>query len=303
MRIRLPFERIIKTKSVRLYDVDSNRMKLKFDQPAPVLDGCLQDSSIGYTGGIDKRVKRFDFNAETETIIGTHDAPVRCVAYDKQNNLLITGSWDKTIRLWDPRTNTHVGTYQQPGKVFSMDICNGRLVVGMSQRHVYIYDVSNMEEAVQRRESFTKYQTRCVRSMPNGEGFVASSIEGRVGVEFFDPSPESQAKKYAFKCHRQTIDGIDYVYPVNALAFHPIFHTFATGGGDGVVSVWDAEKKKRIKQFSKYPTSVAALSFNYDGTFLAVASSYTFEEGEKDHAPDSIFIRPIIDSDVKPRVK
>jgi hypothetical protein len=34
-------------------------------------------------------------------------------------------------------------------------------------------------------------------------------------------------------------------------------------------------------QYSKYPTSIAALSFSRDGRLLAVASSYTFEEGLK----------------------
>ena len=50
-----------------------------------------------------------------------------------------------------------------------------------------------------------------------------SSIEGRVAVEFFDPSEESQSRKYAFKCHRDKSSGVDTVYPVNALAFHPMY--------------------------------------------------------------------------------
>jgi hypothetical protein len=54
---------------------------------------------------------------------------------------------------------------------------------------------------------------------------VLSSVEGRVAVEYFDPSPEAQSKKYAFKCHRQG----DLVYPVNAMSFHPVYGTFATG--------------------------------------------------------------------------
>ena len=29
-----------------------------------------------------------------------------------------------------------------------------------------------------------------------------------------------------------------------------------------------------------FPTSIAALAFNHDGTELAIASSYTFEEGD-----------------------
>lgn len=53
-------------------------------------------------------------------------------------------------------------------------------------------------------------------------GYATASVEGRIAVEYFDPSPEWQAKKYAFKCHRQTVNGEDHVWPVNALAFHPV---------------------------------------------------------------------------------
>jgi cell cycle arrest protein BUB3 len=47
-----------------------------------------------------------------------------------------------------------------------------------------------------------------------------SSIEGRVAVEYFDPSPEIQSKKYAFKCHRLMQNGVDVVFPVNSISFH-----------------------------------------------------------------------------------
>ena len=51
-------------------------------------------------------------------------------------------------------------------------------------------------------------------------GYVLSSIEGRVAVEFFDPSPEVQKKKYAFKCHRVREEGTELIYPVSAISFH-----------------------------------------------------------------------------------
>jgi cell cycle arrest protein BUB3 len=53
-------------------------------------------------------------------------------------------------------------------------------------------------------------------------GYATASTEGRIAIEYFDPSPEAQEKKYAFKCHRQTIDDVDHVWPVNDLAFHPM---------------------------------------------------------------------------------
>jgi hypothetical protein len=41
---------------------------------------------------------------------------------------------------------------------------------------------------------------------------------------------------------------VDVVFPVNAVAYHPGFGTFATGGGDGVVNIWDGNNKKRLSQ-------------------------------------------------------
>ncbi len=77
------------------------------------------------------------------------------------------------------------------------------------------------------------------------------SPPGRVAVEYLDPSPEVQKKKYAFKCHRLKEDGIENIYPVNAISFHTGHNTFATGGSDGFVNIWDGFNKKRLCQFHR----------------------------------------------------
>lgn len=135
-----------------------------------------------------------------------------------------------------------------PGKPHARD-STPRLVVGMAGRHVYVYDLVPLRSAIdreragqhvaardwepdQRRESSLKFMARDVRCMPAGDGYATSSIEGRIAVEFFDPSSKVQALKYAFKCHRQTVTDdmqadeemdkpYDVVYPVHAVAFHP----------------------------------------------------------------------------------
>ena len=112
-------------------------------------------------------------------------------------------------------------------------------------------------------------------------GFATGSVEGRIAVEFFDPSQEAQDKKYAFKCHRQTIEDVDHVWPVNALAFHPIYNTFASAGSDGTVSIWDYKLKKRLRQYPKYHSAIPSVSFNCDGTKLAIGVSYVWDEGEQ----------------------
>ncbi|CAN0504267.1 unnamed protein product, partial [Ectocarpus sp. 12 AP-2014] len=105
--------------------------------------------------------------------------------------------------------------------------------------------------------------------------------------------------KYAFKCHRKG----DQVFPVNAMAFHPVYGTFASGGCDKMVNIWDGKNKKRLWQSSAYNTGISSLSFNHDGTRLAIASSYTFEQGAIAHPKDQIFVRDVMDSDVRPKAR
>ena len=114
-----------------------------------------------------------------------------------------------------------------------------------------------------------RYQTRCVRTFPDGQGYALASIEGRVAIEYF--SADDEAKKVTYACqppkpnqrltlaaaqthHAATSHGITLphlppppttttsqyafkchrvqqtVFPVNSIAFHPLHGTFATGG-------------------------------------------------------------------------
>lgn len=104
-----------------------------------------------------------------------------------------------------------------------------KLVVATSERKVLVWDLRNMAKYEMRRESSLKYQTRALRCFPNKEGYVMSSIEGRVAVEYFSSDPEVQKRKFAFKCHRVKENNVELIYPVNAISFHNGYNTFATG--------------------------------------------------------------------------
>jgi WD40 repeat protein len=39
--------------------------------------------------------------------------------------------------------------------------------------------------------------------------------------------------------------------------------TFATGGGDGVVNIWDGGNKKKLCLLNDYPSPISSLSFKY----------------------------------------
>lgn len=255
-------------------------------------------------------------------------------------NLVVSASWSRQLFLWDVRQSnaSPVTKATLPGKAFAMDVdpvC-GRILVATSGRHNCFFDLrkggrgggENNDnvfelESVLQRESSLKFQTRCVQFFPGGAGdaFCIGSIEGRVGVEYLDELQQGGAgvedadavpnrKKYAFKCHRVN----DVVYPVNVLACHPRFHTvFATGGCDGTVVLWDGRLKKKLTALPKFPTSISALAFSLDDdddhddgtggatTELAIASSYTHEEGDREHPRDELYVRTVLDSESIPK--
>jgi len=291
---------------VRLYDVNQNSFRITYKHTGPVLDCCFFDTAHAYSGGLDRVLKVYDFNTQQETIVGHHDNAIRCVHYSPTINVIITGSWDSTIKIWDPRVPTCTGSSVQPDKIYTLDTVGELLVVGTAQRKVPIWDLRNMGQAQEIRESNLKYQTRSIRCFPNKQGYVLSSIEGRVAVEFFDSNPEIQKKKYAFKCHRSKENGIENIYPVNTIAFHKQYGTFATGGSDGFVNIWDGSNKKRLCQFHQYPTGITSLAFSPEGTTLAIGSSYNYEQGSELYAngdlpKNNVFVRRVSDLETKPK--
>lgn len=257
-----------------------------------------------YSSCADFTVNQLDPNIGKVRMLGSHEAGVQSICYNSEIKSLISGSWDKYIHLHDPRSEDPLTSkHEQPFKIWSVATVGHNLVIAMPERCIHLYDLRNMSGPWQRRESSLKFQIRAIECMPNAQGYASSSIEGRVAVEFFDPSEEGQARKYAFKCHRQSEGGVDTVYPVNALAFHPVYGTFASGGGDGVVSVWDGLAKRRLRQYPRFGASIAALSFNNQGTYLAAASSGGFEDGRPDsECPQStvkVFIREMAEGEGK----
>ncbi|KAI9283154.1 WD40-repeat-containing domain protein [Sporodiniella umbellata] len=286
-------------KTLRLYNVSDRTLVYKADNTGALLDCCFGEGSVLFSGSIDNQVTQYDPQTETERVLGKHRNAVRCVDWHREKNVLVTGSWDSTLRLWDPRVQGHIHEIDLPYKVFSMDMVQFTLAVAMAERRIQTFDLRQLTPIGTDHPTTLKYMLKSIRLMPNARGLACSSIEGRVMLRYFDTHLEK--KDFVFKSHKHFIQDTEVVYPVNSVAFHPTYGTFASGGSDCMVNIWDGAHKRRIRQFSGYPEEIACLNFSHDGSMLAIASSYTFDEGERDHAPDTLFIRHIQESDVRPR--
>jgi len=288
---------------VRLYDTSKSQLMGLQKQGMALMDCAFLDDTTCISGGLEKRVVAYNFQGQQEVEIGRHDAAIRCIEYHQPTGMVISGSWDRSIRMWDPRgpPGTPIQYSNLGVKVFCMDVGVHDLIVGGSDRCIYMYDVRKLGEPRQKRASSLKYQVRALKVSLDQKSYVAGSIEGRVALEYFDEE-ENQRSRYAFKCHREKGDKGEIVHPVNAVSIHPVFGTFASGGSDGVVCIWDGYAKKRLNRTNPHNTTISSLSFSADGTRLATGISYTFDDGEKLPLPSSsVQVRNIEESEVLPK--
>ncbi|KAF1985133.1 mitotic checkpoint protein-like protein BUB3 [Aulographum hederae CBS 113979] len=304
--------------NVYQYELGDNTSKLvrKFKHRSAVLDVCFgENDHEAFTAGLDWRVSRLDLATGKMTTVSTHEAGVKSVVYCQQLSMLVSAAFDQTLHVHFPKNPVHEpAIVELPSKPFALCLSPTKLVVAMASRDVNIYDLKAMAmltsaasntqpnkvemEPWQRRESAMKFQVRAVACMPDDAGFASSSIEGRVAVEWF--GEEEEHKKYAFKHHRQTVDEVEIVYPINALVFHTTHGTtFASGGADGTVALWDSVVKKRLNKYD-FTASVADIDFNSGGDLMAVGVCSGFDEGQEGEVEGiNVFIRKMSDEDIK----
>lgn len=63
-----------------------------------------------------------------------------------------------------------------------MSVKDEMLIVGTSSRKIIVWDLRNMAQPFQQRDSLLKYQTRCVRIFPNKQ--VLSLSENLIHLSF-----------------------------------------------------------------------------------------------------------------------
>jgi WD40 repeat protein len=155
--------------------------------------------------------------------IGAHESAVKCVKWSNTTQSLFTGSWDKTIKIWDTKSNKCIESFKFNDKVVCMDIKNDYLVVGTADKQITTFSLTKgISKPLFIEKSPLNMQTRCISIFKDEEGYIAGSIEGKCAVQYF----EQKEKNYCFKCHREG----NSIFPVNIIDFHPS-NILVTGGG------------------------------------------------------------------------
>lgn len=84
--------------------VASPKAQVNHENSAPCLDTCFSaDGSTVFSGGADKAVRMWQLGQSPPNNvaqqIGTHDAPVKSVGFLSSSNLVVSGGWDRKLKV------------------------------------------------------------------------------------------------------------------------------------------------------------------------------------------------------------
>jgi mRNA export factor len=183
-------------KKVRIYEVNDQGVsegKALFEHEGPVFSCHWSGDGTKVVGaGADKAARMLDLGSgQTAAVqVAAHDQPIRCVRFFEPPQggapMLVTGSWDKTVKYWDLRQSTAVATIQCQERVYSLDVKGALLVIGTADRYINVVNLSKPTEFYKTLQSPLKWQTRVVSCFKDATGFAVGSIEGRCAIQYVE---------------------------------------------------------------------------------------------------------------------
>ena len=201
-----------------------------------------------------------------------HTDYVTCLAFSPQGFQLLSGSSDRTIRLWDAKPDQilqypeeHRWKFDEIDKVaFSPD---GSTIAGHGSlfEKIELWDAHTGEHRHTLKHIAMVYSIAFSpdgRTIAIGGGYgIAGALEDVNTIHLWHTATGEQTLR--FTGHTDT---------VTSITFSPDGETVASGSSDGTIRLWDAISGAHMQTLTGHTSNVTSVTFNPVGDTLASGS-------------------------------
>ena len=205
--------------------------------------------------------------------MGMHTSMVTGIGVDAQNQFVVTGSQDKTVRLWELSTGRLLKIFRPPigegpvGMIFAVAIspdgktiaCGGRTESGeRTSRSIYLFDRESGK--LVRRIGGHSHNLLGLAYSKDGK-FLLAGMQSNGGIRIYRTSDHSLAaedRDYGDAFHVGEFDGNG---------------RFATTSKDGFIRLYGSDFKLIMKKKAPDGFKPGGVSFSLDGSNIAVTFS------------------------------
>ncbi|XP_057957414.1 pre-mRNA-processing factor 19 [Malania oleifera] len=254
--------------AVERYTQLSSHPLHKTSKPGIVSIDIHNSKDVIATGGVDTNAVVLDQQSgQILSTLSGHSKKVTSVKFVAQADLVVTGSADKTVRVWQGSENGNydcrhiLKDHTAEVQAVTVHATNNYFVTASLDNTWCFYDLSSGLCLTQ------------VADASGSEGYTSAAFHPD-GLILGTGTSEALVKIWDVKSQANVARFDGHIGAVTAISFSENGYFLATAAQDGV-KLWDLRKLRNFRTFTPYDsnTPTNSVQFDHSGSYLAIAGS------------------------------